>query len=325
MHVQVRAAYDYYYKLSSFAQDVAYVTETLTDVLGPENYQLVLDSVHISDAIGGKGMATKTATGGLSFPALGSKVRNDKYNLRVVRFAAIKNAIRYSGWVYLVIARTEISGLAKVPLSALAKKGWSHMWKSAFWSSLAFSDDVQSFLLEVRPQNLNMIASPEIPEFMLPQWGIPRENYPKVSSVSIFNYLQENLTSLLQPMQLNLIAESIDLELQILIGTGLGFPPSLRILEGENYSVRYIPFMARDSNQNLVRGAVHLVIARPDAKDIIKNQSFRQILDSSGARTADLFLVVGPEKNSFPLDVSFTDLNLTLIPSLLNATSFTKF
>lgn len=308
-------AYDYYYKLSTLAQDVDYVSRTLIEILQPSEYSLILDSIHISDAVGGKGMQT-TYPGGISYPQLGEKIKNSKYTLRVVRFSALtESKAVVSGWTYLAVARTDSSNRSLVALNSQARQGWSETWKSAYWSSLVLNDESSSFVLDLRPLDLHLTAGFEVPETSLPNWGVPRDFYPRASSVSIFNYLNQFLGRILKPVNFELLPETIDIDLQVLISNGPNFPPSLRIVETPIYTARTISFIARGPDQNLYRGLVYVILAVPAAKELTPNDSLQPAFDTQKIRVTDLFLSVGANLNNFPLDVRSENLNLTRIQS----------
>lgn len=308
-------AYDYYYKLSTLAQDAAYISTTLIDILQPSDYTLIVDSVHVSDAVGGKGMQT-TSPGGTSYPQLGENIKNSRYTLRVVRFSALtKEKSVVSGWTYLAVARTDNSGQALVALNSQSRQGWSETWKSAYWSSLVLNDQSSSFVLDLRPRDLHLTLGFEVPETSLPNWGVPREFYPRASSVSIFNYLNQSLGRILKPVNFELLSETIDIDLQVLISNGPNFPPSLRIVETPLYAARSISFITRGPDQKLYRGLIYLILAMPESKELAPNDSLRPAFDMQKIRVTDLFLSVGANLNSFPLDVRSENLNLTRIQS----------
>lgn len=314
------AAFNFYYKLSSLSQDVDYLNSALSEILQPAGFELLTSSINISDVIGSPATAQKSPSGKMNvYPLLGKQIQNDSYSLRVVQFSATKTAQIFSGWIYLVIARTDQNGNPLVTLKSQSKKGYSQTWNGFFWHTLSTEEDPLSFQLEVRDSDLHLRPGPKNADKDLPIWAQARPNFPNISSAQIVEYSRHWLDALLQPMKYQLDFNSVDISEEVIVGAGAGYPPASRIIETPEYTLRSLRFGATDSEKKSYTGSLILAIVNCDLKghsnclpnNLSANSSIKEVLDVEGNIKANIFLAIDVSANSFPLDIRIQNMNLT--------------
>jgi hypothetical protein len=304
------AAYNFYYKLSTLSQDVAYLQTSLTEILQPAGYELLPATISVGDVIGSPATAQTSVGGNVSYPLLGSNVQNDKYALRVVQFSALSEQRIFSGWIYLVIARTDANEQPLVQLKSQSQKGFSEIWKRAYWHSLTKDENPLSFQLEVRASNLHLKAGLAVPNSELPVWAQARPHFPKATSSQIVEYSQRRISQILEPMGFQLTPSSVDISESVVVGSGPGFPPSLRVVEGATHALRGLQFRAKNSTGKTFSGGITLVISNPEASHLQPNSSSEPLQNPLGSLKASIFLSNDVDQNSFPLDIRFQNLRL---------------
>ena len=137
------------HKLSSSSQDVFYLIEQLEALLTPVGYVLDRDSIDIDDRLA-------IANSNLLFI-----VETPQYAARYVLFEAksLEDGKNYRGSTYLIIARTDASRKALLPLNSSARALESRIWNQHFFLALSIGILSSEFIQDVRPSDFHIRQS----------------------------------------------------------------------------------------------------------------------------------------------------------------------
>ncbi len=131
-------------KVSTTSQDVAFLTERLTQILEPVGYTLVLDSIDVNEEV--------------YHPAVTRPViiETHRYAVMSVHFNATKGENIYQGMTYLLIFRHDRGPMDDFEFnsSALTVQSRFQNVEATLLLSVGYTQDW--FSIEVRPNNLNL-------------------------------------------------------------------------------------------------------------------------------------------------------------------------
>jgi hypothetical protein len=131
-------------KVSSIAQDVAFLNDQLSEILRPAGYQLVQNSIDITEHV--------------YHPAVPRPViiETPRYAVRSVFFHAFKDAVFFKGSTYLLVFRHDRGLMSDFTFNSSARNIISPTWNVEATMLLSNGYTEDWFAIEVRPNNLNL-------------------------------------------------------------------------------------------------------------------------------------------------------------------------